>query len=147
MNQTRCPSAPATSGAVVIGAVGEDGRVAHFATTLVASESFLAAARRQGAPERRFRFSTPCAEGGCAQWTGKECGLIGRITQRLVEAGAPVASVGSHPCTIRAGCRWRLQSGDEACSVCSFVITETRDDVIEGGVEMQGALETARLVV
>lgn len=124
MSETRCPSAPATAGATVIGAVGQDGRVAHFATTLVADEYFLAAAHAQGAPEQRFRFSSSCAESRCVQWNGEECGLIGRIVGLMKDAGAPIKPDRGHACAIRAHCRWRLQRGDEACGVCSFVVTD-----------------------
>ena len=68
-----CPSAPAEPGALVIGVVQEDGRVAHLATPLRADEGFLA---RETAPETRFRFSGGCVEGRCAQWTGSACGII-----------------------------------------------------------------------
>ena len=123
--ESRCPSARAEPGAVVIGAVQQDGRVAHFATTLVANEAFLATVGAQGSPEQRFRFSSPCAEGKCAQWTGQACGLIDRLAKSLTNATeASTAEDPAPPCTIRAGCRWFQQNSYAACGVCSFVVTD-----------------------
>jgi hypothetical protein len=122
----RCPSAPAAVGANVIGAVQEDGSVAQFVTPLVADARFLEAARSHGPAERRFRFSSSCAEGKCAQWTGRECGLLGRVTQQLAEAGLRTTGERAPPCTIRAECRWFLQGGYDACLTCRYVVTDQR---------------------
>ena len=40
------------------------------------------------APERRFRFSSPCAQGGCGQWTGSACGVIAGAMDEARAAGS-----------------------------------------------------------
>jgi hypothetical protein len=124
---TRCPSAPATLGATVIGMIGEDGRIANFATPLVADAHFLEAVRTDNErPEKKFRFSSTCAENKCAQWNGSGCGLIDRITTQIAEAGLS-KNTETPPCVIRAECRWFMQNAYEACRVCSYVVTDTRE--------------------
>ena len=116
-----CPSAPAEPGALVIGVVQEDGRVAHLATPLRADAGFLA---RETAPETRFRFSGSCVEGRCAQWTGSACGIIERVLARLDDAtdAAPLPR-----CGIRRDCRWHAQRGAAACRACALVVTDQRE--------------------
>lgn len=115
---TLCPSTtPRAAGeaARIIGVVGADGRVANLVTPIPATAQVLAAAGAE--PERRFRFSAPCAEGGCTQWRDNQCGLIGRIRAAVtpeVEQHLPV-------CSIRGDCRWWKQDGRAACAVCSYV--------------------------
>ncbi|MBR0681233.1 hypothetical protein GXW74_12125 [Roseomonas eburnea] len=120
-----CPSAPAEPGALVIGVVGPDGRVAHLATPLRADEAFVARLRREDAsPETRFRFSGTCLEGRCAQWTGTGCGIIERVLARIdaAEAAAPLPR-----CGIRRDCRWHAQRGAAACHACPLVVTDQRE--------------------
>lgn len=115
---TLCPSTtPAAAGeaARIIGVVGADGRVANLITPIPASPAVLEAAGP--APERKFRFSAPCAEGGCRQWDGAKCGLIGRIRAEV----APVEQDRLPVCAIRAECRWFVQDGRAACGVCPVV--------------------------
>lgn len=128
----RCPSARAEAGATVIGVVQDDGRVAHFATSLVADDDFLAVARSQGLPEQHFRFSSSCAEHKCEQWTGRQCGLIDGIARRLADARMPAIKDRTPPCTIRSDCRWFLQRGYEACGICTLVVTDPGSDSAKG---------------
>lgn len=123
----RCPSAPAAPGATVIGMVGEEGRIVHFATRLTADTHFLENARAvDELPERRFRFSSACAENKCSQWNGSACGLIDRIAGQLAEADV-ATDPETPPCVIRAECRWFLQNSYDACRVCSYVVTDTQE--------------------
>jgi hypothetical protein len=119
-----CPSAPGTPGAVLVGVVEADGRVANLGTPLPVDAGFLDAARAHGPPERRFRFSSPCTEGRCAQWDGRGCGLIDRIHDHVEAAGALEIPQTLRACAIRAGCRWWRQRGAAACAVCPLVATD-----------------------
>jgi len=113
-----CPSTtPAAAGeaARIVGVVGPDGSVANLVTPIPATAAVLAAAGP--APERRFRFSAPCAEGGCSHWRDEKCSLIGRV-----RAAAEQAAVAQLPvCAIRGECRWWKQDGRAACAVCHTV--------------------------
>jgi len=119
-----CPSAPAEPGALVIGVVGPEGRVAHLATPLRADGDFVERLRRDGtSPETRFRFSGTCQEGRCAQWTGSACGIIERVLARL----DPAEAAQTLPrCGIRRDCRWYSQRGATACHACPLVVTDQR---------------------
>ena len=116
-----CPSAPCTSGSQLLGIVLRNGRIAFAATPLVVDGEFVRAAEAVGVPERYFRFASPCAQGGCAQWTGKRCGVIATV---LGEAPETEPAETLPDCLIRASCRWYLQAGAEACHVCPAVVTD-----------------------
>ncbi|OUM00327.1 hypothetical protein [Variovorax sp. JS1663] len=124
-----CPSAPAAPGAALIGVVGADARVVRLITPLTIDASFVAAAHRDGAaPERRFRFASPCQEGRCAHWAGEQCGLIGQL-QHAAAGMVEQEEEGTGslpPCPIRARCRWWQQRGRDACAVCALVVTDQR---------------------
>src|SRR5689334_23055788 len=104
-----CPSAPGTQGALLIGVVEEDRRVANLGTPFPVDVAFLEAAAAKGPPERRFRFSSPCVEGHCSQWDGGGCGLINRVVGYVAGAAAPKAPATLPRCAIRASCRWWRQ--------------------------------------
>lgn len=94
---------------------GAAGRVANLVTAIPATPAVLAAAGPE--PERKFRFSAPCAEGACRQWQDNQCSLIGRI-RAAVE---PEAQARLPVCAIRGTCRWFKQDGRAACAVCVYV--------------------------
>lgn len=129
-----CPSTTATpgvDGVRLTGVIGRDGRVANLLTPLPVDAAFLEEASRAGPPERRFRFSAPCAEARCGNWNaegGGSCGLIGRIRAH-VAAHAPdePPPAGLQPCAIRARCRWWLQDAQAACAVCTLVTYNAAD--------------------
>ena len=125
-NLTRCPSAPATAGALLIGVVTADGRVTNLGTPLTVDAAFIATAKALGAPERRFRFSSPCQKQRCAHWSNHECGLIGELHTAASEAGEDLAAPALPRCAIRAQCRWWRQRGRDACAVCPLVVTDTK---------------------
>jgi hypothetical protein len=123
---TLCPSAPAASGATLIGVVAPDGRVAQLGTALTIDDAFLETAKAHGPPEQRFRFAAPCQERNCINWSGSACRLIGEL-HRSVSAADLLMSVKPIPrCPIRSHCRWWQQRGAEACAVCSLVVTDSR---------------------
>ena len=124
-----CPSACCHEGAILLGIVLPDGRVAFTEGRPTVDRDFVSVATSEGrrAPERRFRFSSPCVQGACRQWTGTQCGVIVAAMDeaRNQDHEAP-ATQELPPCGIRDDCRWFRQSGREACAVCELVVTETR---------------------
>jgi hypothetical protein len=119
-----CPSAKAEPGAMLIGVLGEDGRVAHLATKLKIDENFIASASQHGPLEQRFRFSAPCQECKCVNWKNQTCRVVEQVFELTLKPQTPTANE-LPPCSIRKDCRWWLQSGKDACAVCSLVV---RDD-------------------
>ena len=126
---TRCPSAPATDGALLIGVLTADGRVANLGTPLAVDAAFIETAKEHGAPEQRFRFSSPCQKERCVHWKQHECGLIGELYTAASEAGEDLATPTLPRCAIRAQCRWWRQRGREAYAVCPLVVTDTKSAV------------------
>lgn len=132
---TLCPSAPCHDGAILLGIVLPDGRVAFTSNRPRVDAEFVATATSDGqrAPERRFRFSSPCMAGACRQWTGQRCGVIDRVLDATATSGAMAPSDTGRPvhgelraCGIRDDCRWFHQAGRDACAVCDLVITDSR---------------------
>ena len=118
-----CPSSPLEPGAVLVGVVLSNGRIAYAAERLTVDEDLEGAVRQADSPERLFRFATPCRQTGCVQWTGERCGIIDRV----LDANKHVAESDELPlCSIRAECRWYSQAGRQACAVCPYVITDSR---------------------
>jgi hypothetical protein len=122
-----CPSSPLHEGAILVGIVMPDGRVAFASDRMVVDAEFVQIARRGRSPESRFRFGSACAKGGCAQWTGERCGVIDRV----MEAAPREASSALPECSLRSQCRWFNQRGAAACAVCPEVLTDMRVDVEE----------------
>jgi hypothetical protein len=120
-----CPSARCEEGAILLGIVGKDGVVGYVRPRVAVDAEFVRRAREGRTPEKRFRFSQPCIESGCQQWTGDRCGVIDRVLPAAQEAGAIDTSANALPrCTIRPRCRWFAQVGRRACLVCPLVVTE-----------------------
>ncbi|MFC9498438.1 hypothetical protein [Streptomyces sp. NPDC056982] len=84
-------------------------------------EGFADTARRLGDPESRFRFADTCVQDSCEHWSGKQCGLVGRLLEAAHEKGVVPASEPPR-CAIRAECRWFAQNGRDACDVCPVVV-------------------------
>jgi hypothetical protein len=123
-----CPSARCEEGAILLGIVGEAGIVGYITPQVTIDPDFVRAAHLGRMPEKRFRFSQPCVESNCRQWTGSGCGLIDEVIE-ATQAANIEALVGVPPkCSIRSRCRWFAQVGLEACAVCPLVITEGQPD-------------------
>ncbi len=120
--QILCPSSRCQAGALLVGIVLSDGRVAYASDRIVIDREFVELAQQGPAPETRFRFSTPCARGACRQWTGDRCGVIDRLTPLLDEAEQ--RGIELPACAIRAECRWFAQAGATACAICPEVVTD-----------------------
>ena len=127
-----CPSAPCKEGALLLGIVLADGRVAFAQDRMVVDKAFVEHATAPGShpPETRFRFGSPCAKGACHQWTGSRCGVIDAVLDEAHSQDIAAVDEGGDTdlpaCAIRATCRWFEQSGAAACHVCDLVVTETR---------------------
>ena len=127
---TLCPSAPAAPGASMIAVVEQDGGVTNLLTPMIIDEEFVRSASAFGPLGKRFRFASPCQEGRCANWSGRECGLIGRLEESARSNFPGNTAPALPPCAIRAECRWWLQRGRDACLVCSIVVTDQRSPVV-----------------
>lgn len=120
-----CPSSACRPGAVLLGVVLPDGRIAYLDERLTVDREFVRIAHQGRAPEERFRFSSPCMGNGCRQWDGRECGLIDRLIADYegqfgkAEIPDPIPD-----CPIRAECRWFGQRGGVSCTVCNVLVTD-----------------------
>lgn len=120
---TLCPSAPLEPGVVLLGVVLTNGRVAYAGERLELGDDFIGAVSEVDSPERMFRFAGPCRQTGCQQWTGTRCG----VASALLDANPHIQAEEKDPeCSIRQDCRWFSQEGKRACAICSYVITDSR---------------------
>jgi hypothetical protein len=123
-----CPSARCEPGAILLGIVRSDGRIAYVGNGLRVDEDFVAAATSGRAPEKRFRFAQPCVETGCAHWEESRCGVVDAAVE-MAPTGAQSAEVALPRCGIRGECRWFAQWGATACAVCPLVVTNVSDAI------------------
>jgi hypothetical protein len=115
-----CPSARAEPGAILLGVVGEDGRVQYLKDRIEIDQDFIDLASQDGPLEQRFRFGGTCVESGCQQWDGGKCRVIETVASFL----EPETTASLPPCSIRPTCRWYRQAGPSACRICPLVRTE-----------------------
>ena len=118
-----CPSARCKDGAIVLGIVLPNKTIA-YADRRLRIDSAQAEQMLSGtmSPEKRFRFSSPCAQHSCGQWSNGKCGVI----EQVLTAPPPPSLPRDLPdCSIRKQCRWFVQRGAEACSVCRYVVTDS----------------------
>lgn len=122
-NKILCPSSKCTEGAILLGIVLPDGKVAISSTEYIVDEEFVSEAKKGRTPEDRFRFSTPCAVSKCGNWNGTRCSVIDLVDEEVKERiGKAPADFVPPACAIRPGCRWYLQNGSQACFACEFVV-------------------------
>jgi hypothetical protein len=117
-----CPSAFCREGALLLGVMTPSGTLSYVQPPTRVNADFVARAKALGRPESRFRFSSPCVEGACPQWTGDGCAVVDKV----LEEEKPVAlESGRLPhCAIRRDCRWFAQRGADACAVCPRVVAD-----------------------
>jgi len=120
-----CPSWQCEEGATLLGIVLPNGSVAFAKDRIVIDAAFVETARQGRSPEKRFRFSSACRQGGCFQWKGDRCGVIDRVLERPY---SPQSHSMLPECAIRPQCRWHLQSGDQACFACPEVMTDEQPE-------------------
>ena len=121
-NSILCPSNQCKPGSRLLGVRQDDGTVSILPEPLPIDESFIQAVKANPlTPKQRFRFTNKCIESGCNQWNGKGCGVIEQVIQYLDH----VPGIKELPkCSIRPRCRWFLQKGADACSICTYIVTE-----------------------
>lgn len=103
-----CPSQAPEEGTLVIGVIRDDGSIART------SEPRPVPVDLTNAQQARLRLAGPCRRTGCDYWAGS-CQLAGAIVVRGgVDGDLP-------PCHIRNRCRWSIEQGAAACSVCDVV--------------------------
>lgn len=115
-----CPSAPCVEGASVLGVMTESSRLAYVQPAPRVDSAFAERARERGRPEARYRFTLPCAEAACPQWTGTRCA----VADELVHAPTGGGNGPLPRCTIRRTCRWFAQHGADACAICPTVVAD-----------------------
>jgi len=123
-----CPSGRCQEGSSLLGIVRQDGTIAMVNPLLPVTPEFLGAAAIHGNELQRFRFTEPCIEAGCAQWTGTRCGVIDKALAVLPR----VTSI--ERCALRPTCRWYAQSGMDACRVCPFVVANHEEPAMQASV-------------
>jgi hypothetical protein len=125
-----CPSSRCEEGAILVGIIMSDGRVAYTSDRRVVTAEFVETAQQGRTPEKRFRFGGKCIKGGCTQWTGDHCGVIERVSEIVGGDEEVQQRLTDLPeCSIRADCRWFDQKGELACAVCPLVITDRREEI------------------
>jgi hypothetical protein len=127
---TTCPSAPAEPGSALFGVVAAKGQVAYITPKVPVTSELLTILGQSGVPlENRLRFSGPCMEHLCVQWTGApgsgHCGLVDHAIETLhIESAAETLP----KCDIRQSCRWFAQRNSHACAACPEVIRRPKTD-------------------
>ena len=123
-----CPSGTCQEGAILIGIVMRDGRVAFSPEQITIDREFVEIAQAGRAPEKRFRFGNTCVKSGCRQWSDERCGVIDSLV-----AEPPNTRLQNDEfdqllpeCSIRSQCRWFVQLGAKACEICPEVVTDAR---------------------
>lgn len=115
-----CPSAQCEKGAILLGVFDATGRLGYIRPALRIDDDFVAGAAEGRTPEERFRFTQPCVESGCRNWTGGRCSVI----DDALEFGVAADSLPA--CSIRRTCRWFAQAGPSACAVCPLIVRNVR---------------------
>jgi hypothetical protein len=128
-----CPSGVCHEDSSIIGVMTEQGRLAYLPMPVMMDTAFASRLQDAGHPERRYRFSQPCIESACSQWTGEGCGVIDHVLDD--DTGSPCTEhhrTASHPgsgvlptCAIRRDCRWFFQRGTAACGTCPTIVADT----------------------
>jgi hypothetical protein len=116
-----CPSRACEEGVALLGVMTPSGHLAYINPSRLVDADFVAKARSQGRPESRFRFSGPCVEDSCPQWTGSACRIADVVTKGMTD-GARARRLPA--CTIRPSCRWFSQRGRSACTACPTIVAD-----------------------
>lgn len=121
-----CPSGPCHESGSIIGVMTGQGRLAYLPIPVVMDSAFASQLQEAGQPERRYRFSQPCIEEACSQWTGDGCGVIDHVLEGPTERHHREGRPGVLPtCAIRRDCRWFSQHGADACGACPTIVADT----------------------
>lgn len=116
-----CPGArPEQLDAVIFGVrtgAADGARIGYLDALVPMSDALLELAQPVD-PLEVFRVGAPCAEGGCAHFRDRQCGLASRIVEQV-----PVVVSIAPACALRSKCRWWAQEGTPACMRCPVVVT------------------------
>ena len=123
-----CPSRACGEGALLLGVMTSQGQLAYLHPPVPVDAEFAPREAAGGTPERRYRFTGPCIEAGCPQWTGSGCG-VADLAAGPVNLGLPASPRRLPACGIRHSCRWYFQRGSAACAVCPLIVADM------GGIE------------
>lgn len=116
-----CPSAEPKAGAVLLGVVKQNGEVNLLSQRIEIDETFIETASQGRDLGQRFRFASPCAAKGCANWSGHHC-MVLDIASQLAHV-EPLSQFTLPACSIRDSCRWFMQDGADACRICPKINT------------------------
>lgn len=116
-----CPSAEPKAGAVLLGVVKQNGEVNLLSQRIEIDETFIETALQGRDLGQRFRFASPCAAKGCANWSGHHC-MVLDIARQLAHI-EPLSQFTLPACSIRDSCRWFMQDGADACHICPKINT------------------------
>lgn len=115
-----CPSYRCEVGSKLIGVVTEIG-LSYFPDELCVNQDFVDKANIYSNAEKRFRFAGECLNKGCLQWQDNRCSVIEKVLESELFS---TSLQQSERCNIKDSCRWFLQEGEKACSVCPKVVTD-----------------------
>jgi hypothetical protein len=118
-----CPSSTCKEGAILLGIVLPNGKVAVSSTEYIVDAEFVEEAKSGRLPEERFRFAGKCASSGCGNWKEHKCSVIELVKDDIDQTVGKSPGASPLPdCAIRTSCRWYSQRGPEACYYCEFVV-------------------------
>jgi hypothetical protein len=121
-----CPSAPCVEGTHLFGIFDESGTLSYLGESMEIDASFVQKAKQHSNPEKRFRFSSPCAKGLCKQWENGKCGLNEKAIEQIDMINPEGYKSKPMPkCAIRKSCRWFDQNGEASCYACRYIVRST----------------------
>jgi hypothetical protein len=101
----------------VVGGTAEQPRVSWIEKPVPVTEDLLALTGPVP-PTQVLRLAAPCQENACSHFDGADCRLATKLVQLI-----PAVTQSPPPCRIRPDCRWFVQEGRAACTVCPQIVT------------------------
>jgi hypothetical protein len=101
----------------VVGGTAEQPRVSWIEKPVPVTEDLLALTGPVP-PTQVLRLAAPCQENACSHFDGADCRLATKLVQLI-----PAVTQSLPPCRIRPDCRWFVQEGRAACTVCPQIVT------------------------
>ncbi len=118
-----CPSSPLNEDVSLLGVVSSTGDVRFLGEPLPVTPEFIQISTKGRSVGKRFRFTGPCMQRGCAQWNkeASQCGIA-----RLAADSSELQVAEPPACGIREHCRWFAQEGMSVCRICPKVVHDNR---------------------